>query len=180
MIQVGQTPLILRPLQLEDVDQLIIYRNDQDITSQLVGFSCGYSRADLLDWIEYHRKRDDEVLFAIADRESNRCIGHVGLYQIDQRISKANFGILIGDRSSQGKGWGTAVTAQMLDYGFLELNLHKIALKALATNARALHIYRSLGFAEEGILRDDQYRAGSYIDVVLMSMLRNEWHDQLG
>jgi RimJ/RimL family protein N-acetyltransferase len=167
--------VVLRALEPGDLGPLYDYRNDPDTTRDLVGFSVHYSRAALTGWLESHARRADEALWAIAAREGDRCIGHVGLYQIDHRVRRASFGILIGDPAHRGRGLGTAVTRAVVSYGFAELNLHRIELDVLATNARAIHLYERLGFRREGTLRDAQFRGGVYIDLVLMAILEREW-----
>ncbi len=176
MIELGQVHL--RPLEPKDVAALYRYRNEWEVIRHLGGFSAGYSRRNLKEWIESHRNRADEVLWTIADARTDKCLGHVGLYQIDNRVRKAEFAILIGDRNAWGKGLGTTVTAAVLEWGFAQLNLHKISLTVLAANRRAIHVYRSLGFRDEGTLRHEQYRDGKYLDVLLMSVLEQEWRRQ--
>ena len=167
--------VVLRRPEPEDVNELILYRNDPRVTGLLGGFSTGYSRQDLRDWVERHRTASREVLLVIADRDSNRCLGHVGLYNIDHRVRSAEFAILIGDRESWGKGIGQAVSRAMLRYGIEELNLHRIHLEVLATNERAIHLYTKLGFCSEGLLRHAQFRNGRYVDVMIMSILETEF-----
>lgn len=167
--------VVLRRLEPGDVDHLYRYRNDRSVVDQLGGHSSGYSRADLTDWIERHRGIPNEVLWAIATVNEDRCIGHVGLYDIDYRIRKAEFGILLGDTSFHGKGVGKYVTAAMITYGFEQLDLRRISLSVLVSNKRALILYERLGFTVEGRLRDDDFRNGRHGDVVLMSILNDEW-----
>ncbi|MBA2633521.1 MAG: GNAT family N-acetyltransferase [Chloroflexi bacterium] len=167
--------VVLRRFEAADLDRLYEYRNDGEVTAQLGGFSVGYSRADLVDWLERHRRRDDEVLWCIAARLDDRCIGQVGLYRVDPRVRKAEFAILIGDRSLQGRGIGKAVTRAVVDYGFCELNLHRVSLQVLVTNERAIRLYEGLGFSREGALRHEQFRGGRHVDVLLMSILEDEW-----
>ena len=169
-------PIItLRRLEPKDVEHLYRYRNDRAVIGQLGGFSSGYSRQDLVDWVERHRTAGGEVLWAIATVPDDRCIGHVGLYNIDHRVRKAEFGILIGDPDFHGKGIGKQVTAEMLSYGFEQLNLVRISLSVLDSNARAFAMYERLGFTVEGRLRADDFRDGRHQDVVLMSVLSHEW-----
>jgi RimJ/RimL family protein N-acetyltransferase len=59
------------------------------VSSLLGGFHRGYSMADLADWIEFHRKREGEIIWIIVDPASDDCIGHVGLYNIDYRVRSA-------------------------------------------------------------------------------------------
>jgi RimJ/RimL family protein N-acetyltransferase len=174
MIRIDGTGISLRKFESRDVEALFSFRNDRDITSQLGGFSTGYSRVDLENWINYHGSRSDEVIYALVD-ETDMAFGHVGLYQLDHRVRKAEFAVLIGQTSFQGRGLGRSISSWMIDFGFSELNLNKITLSVLQSNIRAHTLYKSLGFVQEGVLRQDQYRDGSYIDAILMSLLRDEW-----
>lgn len=167
--------MVLRPFETADLDALYNYRNDRELASQLGGFSTGFSKADLVEWLERHRTHENEILWCIAIESDDRCIGHVGLYRIDARVRKADIAILIGDRDCQGRGIGTAVTRAVVTYGFRELNLHRIALQVLATNGRAVRLYEGLGFSREGSLRHEQFRDGRYVDMLLMSVLEGEW-----
>ncbi|MCZ6672615.1 MAG: GNAT family protein [Verrucomicrobia bacterium] len=167
--------VVLRKPEPKDVDFLYQIRNDYEVTRSLGGFSSGYSRQDLNEWVEDHRKKHDELLWTIARKENDECLGHVGLYHIDPRVRCCEFAILIGKRQEWGKGLGTRVTQAVLDFGFIHLNLQRIYLYVLCSNLRAIAVYRKLGFQEEGVLRRHQYRDGEYQDVMVMGLLEDEW-----
>jgi [ribosomal protein S5]-alanine N-acetyltransferase len=167
--------LVLRPLEETDVEQLYQFRNNFEITQYLGGFSRGFSRTSLLDWIKFHRQQSDEVLWGIALKADNRCIGHIGLYKIDHRVQKAELGILIGDQNYQGQGLGTKIAQAMVDYGFQQLNLNKISAIVLSHNERSLRLFSKLGFRQEGILRDEYFLQGKHIDGILFSYLKRDW-----
>ena len=169
--------VILRRPELVDLDALYTQKNDPDVASLLGGFSKGYSRQDIVEWIDRHRRAGDEALWVIADADSDRCLGHVGLYQIDHRARRAEFAIMIGAKDAWGRGIGRQVSAYVVRYGFEFLNLNRIELTVLATNARAIALYEKLGFQREGVLREAQYKAARYVDVVLMAILRDEYGD---
>jgi len=164
----------LRKPELSDVDALYVVKNDAEVAGMLGGFSTGYSKADLEAWIAFHREAKDEALFVIADAK-DRAVGHVGLYKVNHRIRSAEFAIVIGDRSIWGKGLGRACTRFAIEYGFDELNLRRIYLEVLATNERAIKLYRALSFVEEGRLRQAQWKRGRYIDVLVMGLLSEEY-----
>lgn len=173
LYQLG-TVLVRKP-ETEDLESLYAYKNDPEVAALLGGFSTGYSRADLKEWLEFHRKRSDEVLWSIVDTESHRCVGHVGLYKIDFRVRSAEFAIMIGDRRFRGRGIGRLCTRFALEYGFRELNLNRITLTVLATNARARRLYESVGFQVEGCFRQAQIKDGVYVDIIAMAILREEY-----
>jgi UDP-4-amino-4,6-dideoxy-N-acetyl-beta-L-altrosamine N-acetyltransferase len=165
----------LRPLELSDLSALHKYRNDPEVTQQLGGFSTGYSHSDLQDWFESHRNRSDEVMWCVSDVSSDTCLGHVGFYEIDFRLRSAEFGILLGAKDYWGKGIGTSVSRAVVEFGFRQLNLHRIHLSVVATNERAVRLYERLGFSREGCLRHGQFRNGDYVDVIVMGLLETEW-----
>ena len=54
------------------------------------------------------------------------------------------------------------------------MNLHKIRLDVYASNEAAVRTYENVGFHREGVLREEAFRAGRYIDVIRMGLLRGE------
>ncbi len=88
---------------------------------------------------------------------------------------KADFGLMIGDKTAWGKGYGTAALQEVLRIGFTEMNLHRIALDVLPDNARGLRCYEKCGFRREGYARQMHCKDGRWRDVVHMAILREEW-----
>ncbi|MCP4447215.1 MAG: GNAT family N-acetyltransferase [Myxococcales bacterium] len=167
--------IVLRRPEQEDVDALYHFKNDPEVAGLLGGFSLGYAKADLSSWVEYHRTKANEALWVIADSDSNACLGHVGLYDIDHRVALAEFAIMLGDKSVWGRGLGKRITHAVVQYGFEWLNLNRIELSALVSNERAIHIYHSIGFRSEGVRRQAQFKDGRYLDIQLMAILRDEF-----
>lgn len=75
----------------------------------------------------------------------------------------------------RGQGIGYRAWKEFLDLFFLELNWNKISLEVLSTNERAYNLYKKLGFVLEGKKREEVWRADSWIDSIVMSILRAEW-----
>ncbi len=164
----------LRKPEPGDVEALYRQKNDPEVSAPLGAFSTGYSRSDLLRWVEFHNRAADELLLVIADAQ-DAPVGHVGLYRIDHRVGQAELGILIGERSLWGKGLGRACSKWMVEYGFRELNLRRVYLEVLETNHRAQDLYARLGFVVEGRLRQHQLKGGCPVDVIVMGLLREEY-----
>jgi RimJ/RimL family protein N-acetyltransferase len=164
----------LRKPEMKDIDALYVQKNDPEIDALLGGFNAGYTRQDLATWIEFHRTARDEAFFVIV-ADDDTVVGHVALYKIDRRIGHAEFAIMLGKKSTWGKGLGKACTSWMIEYGFGKLDLQRIYLEVLANNERAVGLYRQLGFVEEGRLRDHQLKNGQYHDVIVMGLLRSEY-----
>lgn len=161
--------VVLRPLEPRDLAALQQFRNDPDVISRLGGFSSGYAEQDLRDWLEFHRKQRNEVLWCVASREDDQCLGHVGLYHIDHRVRKAELAILIGPQKSRRRGVGRAVCAAVMRYAERQLNVRRLELTLLASNTAAHSLYESLGFEVEGRFRQAEFRDGAYVDVIAMA-----------
>lgn len=164
----------LRKPESKDIEALYRQKNDPEAVLPLGGFGFGYARSGIARWVEAHEARSDEIIWVVASRDQDECMGHVGLYNIDHRIRKAEFAIMLGDARARGRGLGRAITQRVTSYGFEELNLQRVELSVLATNARARAVYEKIGFQEEGCLRRAQFKGGQYLDVVLMARLKED------
>ncbi|MBF0812830.1 GNAT family N-acetyltransferase [Staphylococcus saprophyticus] len=101
-------------------------------------------------------------------------IGQVRL-TIDNKNNKAKFAIGIFNSQYWNKGIGTNVTNKILNFGFSELKLHRIYLKVLSYNKRAIKSYENAGFKIEGEEREGAYINGKYETDIHMGILNNEY-----
>lgn len=161
--------LSLRYPELNDTKQLLTLKNNARATLLLGGHTITYTEDLILEWIKLHLSTANENLFVIHDIESDKLIGHVGLYNIDLNAKKAEFGILIADDDSHGKGFGSMCLEYMLNYGFNILKLNKISLSYLNENKVAERLYLKYGFNQEGVLVQEQFKNNQYYDVILMA-----------
>jgi RimJ/RimL family protein N-acetyltransferase len=102
-------------------------------------------------------------------------IGSVSLMNIKPQFQNAELGIVIGDKSQWGQGYGQEAINLLLHYGFTQMNLHRIYLRVDASHTRGIHCYQECGFKEEGRLRDAIYHHGRFEDHFMMSVLRPEF-----
>jgi RimJ/RimL family protein N-acetyltransferase len=107
-----------------------------------------------------------------------KVIGDCALMEIDKTARTCTLGIVIGEREYWGKGYGRDAVAVIIDYGFRQLNMHRIWLDVLASNLRAIRSYKACGFREEVRLRRHIWVDGALRDAVMMGLLRAEWLDQ--
>ncbi len=117
--------------------------------------------------------RDERTWFVIET--DGRMIGDIELHSLDRRSRVAGLGVAIFDADYLGKGYGREAIGLLLDWAFHIQNYERVWLSTWSTNERAIHCYRALGFVEEGRQRRQLFVNGTYIDVVLMGLLRGEW-----
>lgn len=73
------------------------------------------------------------------------------------------------------KGTGTKLGLAALSYAFKKENLHKICGLALHWNQPSIDFHKSLGFSQEGTLRDQHFNGNAYHDLICFGILRREW-----
>jgi RimJ/RimL family protein N-acetyltransferase len=104
----------------------------------------------------------------------------VGYFRLSN-YSELNRNIYIGadiDPQYQGQGLGYRAYCEFLPVLFKKYNLHKITLEVLSTNARALNLYKKIGFITEGIKRQEVLKNGQWFDSIIMSILHQEYEKQ--
>jgi RimJ/RimL family protein N-acetyltransferase len=164
----------LRPLRASDRAISVRWRNDAEIRDNVLGYRFPITEAMEADWVEAVLKDQSRtrVVLAIEDKSDGAFVGFVYLNNIDWFARNAEFGILIGERNRYGKGLAKEALGLVVAYAFETLNLHKLHLRVVASNKRALALYRSFGFVEEGNQRQQAFMRGRYCDVVLMGLIR--------
>ncbi|MEB6297581.1 GNAT family N-acetyltransferase [Staphylococcus xylosus] len=105
---------------------------------------------------------------------NGKFIGQVRLTKDDEN-NKAKFAIGIFNPQYWNKGIGTNVTRAILKFGFSKLKLHRIHLKVLLYNRRAIKSYENAGFKIEGEEREAAFIKGRYETDIHMSILSSEF-----
>ena len=91
--------------------------------------------------------------------------------------SNENKNIYIGadiHEDYRGMGLGYKSYIEFLPFLFKRKALHKISLEVLSTNDRAINLYKKIGFVTEGTKRDEVLKDNTWLDSIIMSVLKNE------
>lgn len=169
----------LRELTSSDIPSINKWRNDSNLVSHL-GAPFRYINIETdTKWFEgYLQNRSNAIRLAICRKSDAMLIGAVYLLNIDWLVRQAEFAIWIGDETYQGKGVGKFAIQEVLKHAFLDLNFNRVYLTALIHNCRAINLYEKIGFKKEGVIRQGTFKEGRFIDLVMMSILREDYgHD---
>ncbi|HEX2916506.1 MAG TPA: GNAT family protein [Chloroflexia bacterium] len=127
------------------------------------------------EWFNSSTSNNQERQFTIYVRENMLPIGNAALKDIDFRLQRAEFGILIGEKECWNKGYGTEVANLLLDYGFNAMGLHSIYLAVLSNNPGAIRAYEKAGFKVAGRLREAIRVGQEFHDMIYMDCLASEF-----
>jgi RimJ/RimL family protein N-acetyltransferase len=169
--------IILRGLELTDVDEILKHWNDVELR-RFLGPTIPVSKEEEEQWIRNtweQRRQGTEHVFGIEIKKPKRLIGTCSLFDISRINRSAELGIAIWNKQYWGKGHGQEAINLLLGYGFNFLNLHTIFLLVNEDNPRAIRAYEKVGFQHAARHRKAIFQNGIYKDVFIMDILDEEF-----
>jgi RimJ/RimL family protein N-acetyltransferase len=103
-------------------------------------------------------------------------IGVAFLHSLEPNDKRARYAVGIYNEENWNKGYGQELAQAVLEYAFFDLKLHRIDLRVLAYNKRAIASYKKSGFVQEAILRENAFINNEWHDDVIMSVLSHEFN----
>lgn len=180
VIQAFSSSQMLRPKGRRDCDSTIDWA-----TSSLLGVAiCLRPQEKSQDDEEGDAKSKDGKASQrpsdrLVDKENGKVIGVMCINYPNNSTTathhrNAEIGINLGT-AYQGQGYGREALNWMLDWGFKHAGLHTISIIAASYNPRAVHLYKSIGFVEEGRRRETIWQNRKWYDLVEFGMTENDW-----
>lgn len=160
----------LEAMTESDIEQLRKWRNDQRIWAWCRQNDL-ISDISQKDW--YKRQNSDPTVHMYAVWAEGYLVGAAGLTSHDLYNRRAEFSLYI-DPEKHDKGLGKSALKTLVEHGFKNLNLHLIWGETFEDN-KAMKIFESVGFKQEGARRDFYFKNGKYINAYLYSILESEW-----
>lgn len=159
----------IRPMIASDLAQVLEWRNHPEIRRYM------YTQHEITptehtNW--YKKVNDNPNQYLLIFELNGTPTGFVNIKRLESG-AVADWGFYIAPDSEKGTGRKLGMT--VLSYAFDTLELHKICGQALAYNVPSVKFHMSLGFIQEGVLREQYFDGQSYNDVVHFGLLANEW-----
>lgn len=104
-------------------------------------------------------------------------LGHVGNMNayVEPQHAVADVGILLGERSVWGRGYGCEAWIAVLDHLFTTHAMRKITAGTLSTNAAMLAIMKRAGMADDGRRVRQYVYDGQEADLVYAAAFADSW-----
>lgn len=163
----------VRPYELDDLDHAVIYLSDPQVM-RFIGMPI-----DEFGAMEYLRMKSDVSTpdtFAIERKEDGRVIGEISLFFGEAR-GVYGFKLLVA-RDVQEKGYAHDVIEGLMAFFFGKLKAHKICASVLAENEAAEALVRSVGMELEGVLREESFFLGKWMDEKRFGILREAYNEK--
>ncbi|MEE3623134.1 GNAT family protein [Nitrospirillum sp. BR 11752] len=188
--------VILRPLRGNDCVARLALGRDAEI-HRLMGWDGSggnppYALADAEAWMADQLKFPYTWAIALPEPGAggasgplpDRMVGSVRLGGVNEALAPglrtASLGIGLLDPAVLDRGLGMRAMRLLFPYAFGPLGLHRIGLRVLTINTRAIHCYETLGFRIEGRERQTFSLMGHWHDSLVMGLLADEYREEAG
>ena len=122
----------------------------------------------------YHReilKSSDKLDIIVEELETGERVGYFMLRELDSPCAEYTH-VIMGKKNC---GYGREALKLLLKWTFEVKKYHRVWIDCKDYNSIALHLYESLGFVREGVLREIILTNGVYENLIVLGMLDREY-----
>ena len=178
-----KTPrLLLRPVVRGDLARMAELANDKQIHAFTRTMPYPYTLSDAQKFYETGVKgwkTGEFAVFAIVWREQidvdRGLVGVMGLH-ISLENHHGELGYWIGE-PFRGHGFATEAAGRVVEFGFVDLCLHRIFASYLTRNPASGRVLEKIGMQREGVLRQHARKLGVFEDVCQCGILRSDFEE---
>lgn len=167
--------IYLREVRPSDINE-IYYRwmNDPEVTRYLETRFYPNSTEGLREYAAGKLGDRQNVFLAIVLKQGDRHIGNIKLGAINWIHRYADVGLMIGEKDCWGKGLATEAIRLVTEYAFKTLNLRRLTAGCYDANMGSAKAFLKAGWQQEGIRKSHFYSNGTYVDDILLGIVRSE------
>lgn len=168
----------LRNISIDDCDENYLkWMNDPEINKYLESRFMTHTIDSLKDFVTSMNNSENNILFAIVDKESDAHIGNIKLGNIHPIHKYADIGLLIGDKNYWGRGIATNAIKLVSEFAFDELNLRKVFAGVYENNIGSIRAFEKCGFKKAYIKKDNYFFDGKFIDAFVFELYNENLTD---
>ena len=164
-------------IAFEPEDYLLLHkwRKDEEIAHFFSGTKLYSSTLNEKKWVEDKIYDKENVNCAICLKETNEFIGCVFLNEIDWINRTGHCPTFIGAKEHWSSGYATEARILILKHAFYDKGLERIWAQVHEDNIGSLKMLEKCGYKREGLLRRASYVNGEFKNLVVLSVLREEF-----
>ena len=173
------TRLLLRPFALADAPDVQRLAGAPEVADMTLNVPHPYEDSMAEQWISSQPEQfvsGTTVTYAITLQENEALIGAVGL-TVTPVHRRAELGYWQGV-PYWNQGYMTEAAGALINYGFTEMDLHKITASHFARNPASGRVMQKLGMVQEGVLRQNVHKGDGFEDLALYGLLAEDWRSR--
>lgn len=168
--------LTLRRMKTADASDMYEYSRLPAVTEYLL-WDPHRSPEQTKDYLHYVQKcyrAGDFYDWAVISNKDKKMIGTCGFTTLDFNHNCAEIGYVLNPDY-----WGCGIAAEavrrVMDFAFMELNIHRIEAKYIIGNENSRRVMEKCGMSFEGVRRSSMFIKGDYRDIGVCSILYDEY-----
>lgn len=163
--------LSLRPVTLEDAEDMYEYASDDETTTYV--FETHTSLEDTRENLAKYFLSKPLGNYGIILKETNKLIGTIDL-RADETHRKAEMGYTL-NKAYWGLGYTTEAAAGLLALAFNVLDLIRVEAKHDSRNLASGRVMAKLGMLKEGVLRDEAILKGEVTTTIIYGITQEAY-----
>ncbi|MDB5004880.1 MAG: family N-acetyltransferase [Mucilaginibacter sp.] len=172
--------VLLRPLQLTDAPNLLAISVNEPETWEYSSKSAAGEEA-LKAYIEEAitaRAAGTEYAFIVYDKTTQAYAGSTRFYDIQTKNEALQLGYTWYGKDFRRTGLNKHCKFLLLQFAFEALGAERVEFRADNRNDRSIAAMKSIGCTVEGVIRSHMpLHDGTRRDSIILSILKNEWHN---
>lgn len=163
--------LLLREIIPSDIQKVFEGLSHPDVIKYFgVSFHTLEATREQMDWYANMIKNDTGRCWAICSADNSVFHGVITLNFWNKKFRSAEMGYWIFPEFWR-KGIVTEAGLKAIEYGFGEMNLHRIKAESEDDNAGSIATLKKLGFQYEGTQRECEIKDGRFINLEIYGLL---------
>ena len=174
--------VMLRPLQQEDMIHLLPFalQEPELWKYSLVSAAGEEGLKNYLEITFKAREEGKEYPFIVFDKRTNEYAGSTRFYDIQTELQTLQLGYTWYGKKFQGTGLNKHCKYLLLSFAFERIGMERFELRADNNNERSIAAMKSIGCKVDGVLRSNMpKRGGGRRDSIVLSILKNEWFEEV-
>lgn len=168
--------LILRKVSMRDAEDVFAYASDPQVAKYVL-WNAHKSMLETKSYIRFlmHQYRDAVPgNYVIVWKQTGQVVGTIGYMAYEREDSCVEIGYSIG-RRWWNMGITTEAFAALIRHTFLEMHIHRIEARHDTENPASGRVMQKCGLRPEGVQRGKVFNKGSYRDVAMWAILREDY-----
>jgi ribosomal-protein-alanine N-acetyltransferase len=168
--------LLLRKFSLEDAKDMYEYASDPEVAKYMT-WNPHQTINDSLGFIQFtldRYEKDEAGDWGIVLRENNKFIGSCGFVWVDKKNLCGHIGYTLSKRY-WNKGIMSEAVKRLLEFGFNEMNLHRIESFHRLPNEASGRVMQKVGTKYEGILKGRMFSKEQFWDMKQYAITKDDW-----
>lgn len=174
--QLSTDRLLLKAITPEVIHQLFNTQTKSDIMTFFGVDEEGYNHYLAMHQNGMTSHRLSLLFFLLVEKSTQTPIGECGFHTWNTTHHRAELFYKLWQDQHKQKGYMTEALLPILNYGFTQMNLHRIQAMVADYNTASLKLLAQHNFVKEGIMRQDYLVNNTYEDSHCYSLLKNEFN----